>query len=187
MVSILSDTARGTLRRLPESPAAYRPCCPRQPCCFVRQASGRGYVTTVRLKKRVGSAQMEPTLFKSCGDRIRTCDLEVMSLASYRTAPPRDMYARTPCGDSGKPCILDDRVPSSNPAARQSTLFSSADQQSFWWPEGLNLGGGQRPLLWNIANGRLMMSRGGENRFFLDVDLDVDLVFIWPPLRSPLK
>ena len=25
----------------------------------------------------------------SCGDRIRTCDLEVMSLASYRTAPPR--------------------------------------------------------------------------------------------------
>ena len=28
----------------------------------------------------------------SCGDRIRTCDLEVMSLASYRAAPPRDMY-----------------------------------------------------------------------------------------------
>jgi hypothetical protein len=27
--------------------------------------------------------------FSSCGDRIRTCDLEVMSLASYRTAPPR--------------------------------------------------------------------------------------------------
>ena len=27
----------------------------------------------------------------SCGDRIRTCDLEVMSLASYRTAPPRGM------------------------------------------------------------------------------------------------
>ena len=26
----------------------------------------------------------------SCGDRIRTCDLEVMSLASYRAAPPRD-------------------------------------------------------------------------------------------------
>jgi hypothetical protein len=26
---------------------------------------------------------------RSCGDRIRTCDLEVMSLASYRTAPPR--------------------------------------------------------------------------------------------------
>ena len=25
------------------------------------------------------------------GDRIRTCDLEVMSLASYRAAPPRDM------------------------------------------------------------------------------------------------
>ena len=25
----------------------------------------------------------------SCGDRIRTYDLEVMSLASYRTAPPR--------------------------------------------------------------------------------------------------
>ena len=28
---------------------------------------------------------------KSGGDRIRTCDLEVMSLASYRAAPPRDM------------------------------------------------------------------------------------------------
>ena len=27
----------------------------------------------------------------SGGDRIRTCDLEVMSLASYRAAPPRDM------------------------------------------------------------------------------------------------
>ena len=27
----------------------------------------------------------------SSGDRIRTCDLEVMSLASYRAAPPRDM------------------------------------------------------------------------------------------------
>ena len=26
----------------------------------------------------------------SGGDRIRTCDLEVMSLASYRAAPPRD-------------------------------------------------------------------------------------------------
>ncbi len=26
---------------------------------------------------------------RSGGDRIRTCDLEVMSLASYRTAPPR--------------------------------------------------------------------------------------------------
>ena len=29
----------------------------------------------------------------SGGDRIRTCDLEVMSLASYRTAPPRVMGA----------------------------------------------------------------------------------------------
>jgi hypothetical protein len=27
----------------------------------------------------------------SGGDRIRTCDLEVMSLASYRTAPPRSL------------------------------------------------------------------------------------------------
>ncbi len=27
----------------------------------------------------------------SGGDRIRTCDLEVMSLASYQTAPPRVM------------------------------------------------------------------------------------------------
>ena len=27
----------------------------------------------------------------NCGDRIRTCDLKVMSLASYRAAPPRDM------------------------------------------------------------------------------------------------
>jgi hypothetical protein len=30
----------------------------------------------------------------SGGDRIRTCDLEVMSLASYRTAPPRVMGCR---------------------------------------------------------------------------------------------
>ena len=28
-------------------------------------------------------------LIESGGDRIRTCDLEVMSLASYRAAPPR--------------------------------------------------------------------------------------------------
>ncbi len=28
----------------------------------------------------------------SGGDRIRTCDLEVMSLASYRAAPPRDVF-----------------------------------------------------------------------------------------------
>ena len=28
-------------------------------------------------------------VLKSGGDRIRTCDLEVMSLASYRAAPPR--------------------------------------------------------------------------------------------------
>ena len=28
---------------------------------------------------------------QNCGDRIRTCDLEVMSLASYRAAPPRDV------------------------------------------------------------------------------------------------
>ena len=33
-----------------------------------------------------------PAMVYECssgGDRIRTCDLEVMSLASYRTAPPR--------------------------------------------------------------------------------------------------
>ena len=30
----------------------------------------------------------------SGGDRIRTCDLEVMSLASYRTAPPRVVNRR---------------------------------------------------------------------------------------------
>ena len=29
------------------------------------------------------------------GDRIRTCDLEVMSLASYRAAPPRDMLKQS--------------------------------------------------------------------------------------------
>jgi hypothetical protein len=42
---------------------------------------------------------------KSGGDRIRTCDLEVMSLASYRAAPPRDMYclAARDCG-----CLLGD-------------------------------------------------------------------------------
>ena len=32
------------------------------------------------------------TPFKSGGDRIRTCDLEVMSLASYLAAPPRVIF-----------------------------------------------------------------------------------------------
>jgi hypothetical protein len=32
---------------------------------------------------------MRPQLLVSGGDRIRTCDLEVMSLASYLAAPPR--------------------------------------------------------------------------------------------------
>ena len=31
---------------------------------------------------------------KSGGDRIRTCDLEVMSLASYLAAPPRDGFEK---------------------------------------------------------------------------------------------
>ena len=36
----------------------------------------------------------------SGGDRIRTCDLEVMSLASYRAAPPRtDIVASTVLGE----------------------------------------------------------------------------------------
>ncbi len=35
-----------------------------------------------------------------CGDRIRTCDLEVMSLASYRAAPPRDVSRH--CAARGK-------------------------------------------------------------------------------------
>ncbi len=35
-----------------------------------------------------------PGGYVSGGDRIRTCDLEVMSLASYRTAPPRDIGFR---------------------------------------------------------------------------------------------
>ena len=34
----------------------------------------------------------------NCGDRIRTCDLEVMSLASYRAAPPRVMYGQYTAG-----------------------------------------------------------------------------------------
>ena len=31
-----------------------------------------------------------PGAWSGCGGRIRTCDLQVMSLTSYRTAPPRD-------------------------------------------------------------------------------------------------
>src|SRR4051812_7546529 len=34
----------------------------------------------------------DPGVFLNGGDRIRTCDLEVMSLASYRAAPPRVMW-----------------------------------------------------------------------------------------------
>jgi len=40
------------------------------------------------------------------GGVIRTCDLEVMSLASYRAAPPRDMtflQAGTVCGGRSQP------------------------------------------------------------------------------------
>ena len=39
------------------------------------------------------SVRYEPVGF-SCGGRIRTYDLEVMSLASYRAAPPRDVDGR---------------------------------------------------------------------------------------------
>ena len=49
----------------------------------------------------------------SGGDRIRTCDLEVMSLASYRTAPPRDVLfltrratAKRAAARTGGPIIL---------------------------------------------------------------------------------
>jgi hypothetical protein len=38
-------------------------------------------------------------LRKNGGDRIRTCDLEVMSLASYQTAPPR-VIVSIPAGET---------------------------------------------------------------------------------------
>ncbi len=51
----------------------------RTPCCARGQAES------------AGSAR--PGGIISGEDRIRTCDLEVMSLASYRAAPPRDIGA----------------------------------------------------------------------------------------------
>ena len=42
-------------------------------------------------RRQVTNLLISAGFYKSCGDRIRTCDLEVMSLASYRTAPPRVM------------------------------------------------------------------------------------------------
>ena len=46
--------------------------------------------------------------YKSGGGRIRTDDLEVMSLASYLAAPPRDNETRNPSisGDYGKVPLL---------------------------------------------------------------------------------
>ena len=35
---------------------------------------------------------------RSCGGRIRTYDLQVMSLTSYQAAPPRDKGLRLPAG-----------------------------------------------------------------------------------------
>jgi hypothetical protein len=52
---------------------------------------------SVQKRKNPGSAGVCVELrflakSSSCGDRIRTCDLEVMSLASYRAAPPRVVF-----------------------------------------------------------------------------------------------
>src|SRR5262245_22646317 len=70
---------------------------------------------------------------KDGGDRIRTCDLEVMSLASYRAAPPRVMFGWDDFG-------WDDQGPSGpRPALsncsrfgyrRRATPFSNRDHQT---------------------------------------------------------
>src|SRR3954463_13136377 len=41
------------------------------------------------VQKRRGPVHVAPGLVRCSGDRIRTCDLWVMSPASYRAAPPR--------------------------------------------------------------------------------------------------
>ena len=57
---------------------------------WIRVLSVPEPITLIRRRKENPRVAILATLgFSSCGDRIRTCDLEVMSLASYRAAPPR--------------------------------------------------------------------------------------------------
>ena len=67
----------------------------------------------------------------SGGDRIRTCDLEVMSLASYRAAPPRDnksvgRFRPTPVFYSSDRRSLGVRIISSLVPTDNSRMFLSS-------------------------------------------------------------
>ena len=61
-----------------------------------------------RGKDAVSCVSAVTRIEKSCGDRIRTCDLEVMSLASYRAAPPRVMVPSVTHGVAGFTDPLED-------------------------------------------------------------------------------
>ena len=85
-----------------EGSTPFRPTCnkPRQNKALLLPADRRQCgvsltrktVDTVlrHARRQIKKCRVEADLRPSCGDRIRTCDLEVMSLASYRAAPPRD-------------------------------------------------------------------------------------------------
>ncbi len=76
---------------------------------------------------------------ESCGDRIRTCDLEVMSLASYRTAPPRDtntqVLARTKCSRAAPGLVATlDRITRNSCCSSENSAATSG-----LWPPGVVL------------------------------------------------
>lgn len=60
--------------------------CPREAGGLAMENRREMPVTT---RNPTGSKITGCGVIQSGGDRIRTCDLEVMSLASYRAAPPR--------------------------------------------------------------------------------------------------
>ena len=75
-------------------------------CAIPRGAFGIKPATVVRLRRPSRRTQSAPVFkkgttrvpFLNSGDRIRTCDLQVMSLTSYQTALPRNrglgLYAK---------------------------------------------------------------------------------------------
>ena len=80
---------------------------------------------------------------ESGGDRIRTCDLEVMSLASYRAAPPRDVCC---CGR--KTGFLIDRT-----GCRESSIAVNQTIRRFPYSDirKHNLSRCRRKVLWRFC------------------------------------
>ena len=120
---------------------------------ILRRASGRA-------QKKTPRSRISLPWGSSGADRIRTCDLEVMSLASYRAAPPRVIGEHY--------CRLDARVPLS-----RSVIFSVFRKRSrstltlqYWRPADQPSGAApaRGRAIHRTASGRRSRSNGPAGR-----------------------